>query len=146
MLTSPASPGVVTPAGFLVRTRAYLVDALLLSLIGGAFPYLVLVPPVAGQNGQSSTAIGTASVLISFVYFVLFWSYVGGGRTLGMRLFGLKVVTEDGGAVSVPQAIVRWIGLWISFLVWFIGVLWVIRDPQKQGWHDKLARTRVVHV
>jgi uncharacterized RDD family membrane protein YckC len=25
-------------------------------------------------------------------------------------------------------------------------VIWVAFDPQKQGWHDKLARTYVVYV
>lgn len=83
-------------------------------------------------------------MLISFVYFVLFWSYVGGGRTLGMRVFGLRVVGEDGLPLGLLHAAVRWFGLWISFVVCFIGVIWVAFDSRHQGWHDKLAHTLVV--
>jgi uncharacterized RDD family membrane protein YckC len=62
-----------------------------------------------------------------------------------MRLFGLRVVADDGGQVAVLEAVIRWIGLWISFAVCFIGVLWVAGDSRKQGWHDKMAHTFVVY-
>jgi uncharacterized RDD family membrane protein YckC len=34
----------------------------------------------------------------------------------------------------------------LSFAALFIGVIWVAFDPEKQGWHDKIARTYVVNV
>ena len=145
MVASTGAPPAVELAGFWVRTAAYLVDAFLLSFVGGAFPYLVIVTSSSGQNGQPSTGIGSASLVVSLVYFVFFWSRVGGGRTLGMRLFRLRVLTEDGGQLGIGQAIVRWVGLWVSFAFCFIGVLWVAGDGRKQGWHDKLAHTYVVY-
>ena len=145
MLASTGTPPAVRPAGFLIRAAAYLVDAFLLSFVGGAFPYLVIVTSSPGPNGQSSTAIGSASLLVSFIYFVFFWTKFGGSRTLGMRLFGLRVVADDGGQVAVLEAVVGWIGLWISFALCFIGVLWVAGDSRKQGWHDKMAHTFVVY-
>jgi uncharacterized RDD family membrane protein YckC len=42
------------------------------------------------------------------------------------------------------QGLLRYVGLIISFLVIFIGVIWVAFDPNKQGWHDKIAGTYVV--
>lgn len=143
MVAYPPAPYQAIPAGFWIRTLAYLVDAFLLSLVGGAFPYLVIATSNASSKGSTA---GGGSVLVSLIYFVIFWSHVGGGRTLGMRLMGLQVVREDGGLLSVGGAILRWIGLWISFVVCFIGVLWVAVDGRKQGWHDKLAHTFVVHV
>ena len=143
----PAHPPAT--AGFGVRTLAYLVDALLLSFVGGAFPYLVINTATSAPSanpGQQVTTSGGGSLLVSLIYFVLFWSSFGGGRTLGMRLFGLKVVREeDLGQMGVLSAFVRWIGLWLSFALCFIGVIWVAFDSRHQGWHDKIARTLVLH-
>lgn len=147
MVAYPTVPPRMVPAGFGIRTLAYLVDAFLLSLVGGAFPYLVLTTTSAanGQAGGAGAPAGGGSVIVSLIYFVIFWSYIGGGRTLGMRLMGLRVVREDGRQLGVLDAFVRWIGLWVSFALCFIGVLWVIGDSRKQGWHDKLAHTLVLH-
>ncbi|MGH7765589.1 MAG: RDD family protein [Candidatus Dormibacteraceae bacterium] len=144
----PAPPRSPMLAGFWVRTLAYVLDAFLLSFVGGAFPYLVIYNsnPVNQPPGAAAGGAGGASLLISFIYFVLFWSYLGGCRTLGMRLFGLRVVEEDGLPVGMVTAIVRWVGLWISFAACFIGVIWVAGDSRQQGWHDKLAHTLVIHV
>jgi uncharacterized RDD family membrane protein YckC len=34
----------------------------------------------------------------------------------------------------------------VSFSVLFLGVIWVAFDAEKQGWHDKIARTFVVYL
>ena len=148
MVNPPEPPYQARPAGFLIRTIAYLIDAFVLSLVGGGFPYLFLS---TGQqlngpaNGAAAPAGGT-SLILSLVYFVLLWSQAGGGRTIGMRLCRLRVVGADGRLIGIGDALVRWIGLWISFIVCFIGVLWVAGDANKQGWHDHLAHTYVVYV
>lgn len=78
---------------------------------------------------------------------MIFWSRLGGGRTLGMRLFGLKVVQEEDMAQpSLVTASIRWLGLWLSFAACFVGVIWVAFDSRHQGWHDKIAGTLVVRV
>jgi uncharacterized RDD family membrane protein YckC len=41
-------------------------------------------------------------------------------------------------------AFLRYIGLIISCIAFFIGVIWVAFDANKQGWHDKIASTYVV--
>jgi uncharacterized RDD family membrane protein YckC len=136
-------------AGFGSRTVAYLVDAIPLSFVGGAFPYLVINTNYASTTnaGQQVTSGAGGSVLVSLIYFVVFWSEFGGGRTLGMRLLGLKVVREqDMTQLGVATALVRWVGLWVSFALCFVGVIWVAFDSRHQGWHDKLARTLVVRV
>jgi uncharacterized RDD family membrane protein YckC len=63
-----------------------------------------------------------------------------------MRFLGLRVMGTDGRLIGVGTAVIRWLGLVVSFSVLFLGVIWVAFDPQKQGWHDKLAGTYVVNV
>jgi uncharacterized RDD family membrane protein YckC len=72
--------------------------------------------------GQQVTRSTGGSILVSLVYFVIFWSRFGGGRTLGMRLLGLKVIQEkDGATPEVGIALIRRLGLWLSFAVCFVG-------------------------
>jgi uncharacterized RDD family membrane protein YckC len=144
-LSATWPPSQLAPAGFFVRTWAYLIDAFLLSLVGGAFPFLVIAnnnEQIA--NGQRVTTGAGGSVLVSLIYFLIFWSHLGGGRTLGMRLLRLRVIREDGSELGVSGAFIRWLGLWLSFAVCFVGVIWVAFDSHHQGWHDKIAKTLVV--
>jgi uncharacterized RDD family membrane protein YckC len=128
-------------AGFWIRTLAYLLDGVMLGVVGGALSFLV-----GNSQGQQSNAAAGGSGLLSLLYFGFFWSRYGGGGTLGQRLLGLRVIHTDGSQLGLLGALVRWFGLWFSFLVCFVGVIWVAFDASKQGWHDKLANTVVVHV
>lgn len=123
-------------AGFLIRAIAYIVDAIALGIIGS-----ILSGVLSGGNATGTYGFST---LLGLVYFAYFWSVSGGGQTLGMRLFKLKVVKTDGSLLDIGGAVVRYIGLVVSFVVIFIGVIWVAFDPNKQGWHDKIAGTYVV--
>lgn len=135
-------------AGFWIRTIAYLVDTLAIFVISFVIG-LVVGLGSAGTGGDpaggpaTNLATGLA-YLLSFVYFIYFWSGSGGGRTPGMRLFGLKVLRTDGSDLTVLQAVVRLIGMIVASLPLLIGLIWVAFDKDKQGWHDKIASTYVV--
>lgn len=74
------------------------------------------------------------------------------GQTLGMRLRRVRVVRADGSPVGWAGAFGRFvipfaIALLLPQLGAIIGlgmVLWFLRDKNRQGVHDKLARTLVV--
>ena len=61
--------------------------------------------------------------------------------------FGLDPVTHHGrGRWIAPDWIIsllRYVGLIISIVVFFLGVIWAAFDGRKQGWHDKIACTLV---
>ena len=77
-------------------------------------------------------------------YLVLTWWLLGG--TLGQRLLGLSVVDATTGMrISLRQSIGRFFGYLLSVWVVFLGLIWVGLDTYKQGWHDKLAHTYVLH-
>jgi uncharacterized RDD family membrane protein YckC len=142
MLVSTTPPALQPEyAGFGVRAAAYLIDAALLSLLGASFPLLLL--PSDGSNPADRA--GETGGLLAVLYFAFCWSRLGGGRTLGMRVMGLRVIRTDGGLLGMGGAFVRVIGLWFSFALCFLGVINVAMDGRKQGWHDKLAGSLVVH-
>ncbi len=80
--------------------------------------------------------------LASLIYFGYFWSTTG--QTPGSMVMKIKVVRADGQPLSIATGVLRYIGYVISCVVVFIGLLWALWDPYKQGWHDKIASTVVI--
>ena len=68
------------------------------------------------------------------------------GRTLGQKLWGLRVVDRQGNTPALVAALIRFAYLLVSCLFLFplFGYLFVLFSPKKQGWHDRLAGTYVV--
>ena len=165
----PPQPGYGAPAGypvagqpryggFWIRFAARILDGLVLGIpIGVLFTIVgIAAAGAAGatsQNGQISPAAGGALagvslllwavvVVAAIAYFVVLWTT---GATLGMRVLGLRVVdAQSGRNIGFGQSILRYLGLIISSLPCYLGYLWVAWDPQKQGWHDKIASTVVL--
>jgi len=135
-MSSTAVPTTATDkAGFWIRVGAYLIDAVILFIVN-------LIVGLIFRNNQGLQSL--IELIVSLGYFVYFWSASGGGQTVGMRALKIKVVKTDGSQLDYGGAVLRYVGLLVSFIVIFIGVIWVAFDPNKQGWHDKIASTYVV--
>jgi uncharacterized RDD family membrane protein YckC len=94
-------------------------------------------------TSPGNTAASLVNLVIGIAYFAGLWTYWG--ATVGQRVLRLRVVDANTGQpIGVGKALLRWLGLFISFIVCFIGVIWVAFDARKQGWHDKIASTVVV--
>ncbi len=117
--------------GFLIRVGAAIIDGILLGVVGS----------ILNQIFGTGTG-GGLSTLASLAYVLYFWTTTG--QTIGHKVIGYKVVKEDSGPLDLTTAIIRYVGEVISIICLGLGFLWVIWDPQKQGWHDKLAKTYVV--
>ena len=124
-------------AGFWIRTFAYIIDAIGVGIVSGAIAAII-------GGGPTGTTSNGLNVLFGLAYFVYFWSAQGGGQTLGMRVLNLKVIRTDGSMLTITQGLIRYIGLFVSFICLAIGVIWVAFDADKQGWHDKIAGTYVI--
>ena len=140
MSTASVPTAVGNKAGFWIRVVAYIIDAILLGIVGGIINAILF-----RGSAQGSSGVG---IVLSALYFTWLWSTSGlwAGQTVGMKLLNLKVVRTDGTVLTLSQAFIRWVGLLISFIVIFIGVIWVAFDANKQGWQDKIAGTYVVRV
>ena len=110
----------------LFATRAVLAALGLISLDedAGALAYVFAVPVVFAA------------------YSAVFWMLVG--RTPGMMLLGLRVVTAGGDHPGARRSIIRALGYWVSAIA-LVGFAWIAIDARKQGFHDKLAGTFVVY-
>lgn len=132
-------------AGFWIRVVAYIIDAIVLGIIGGVLAAVFGVNYSDPNAVQSSGARGAQglSLLIAFIYFAGLWTAMGG--SLGQRIFGMRIVDASSGApIGFGKAVLRALGLYISFLICFVGVIWVAFDSRKQGWMDKIAGTVVI--
>jgi uncharacterized RDD family membrane protein YckC len=83
-----------------------------------------------------------AAAVMSLFYFTYFHGVTG--QTVGKKILGLKVVTTTGQPLTMGIAFLRWVGYIISFLVLYLGFIWVAVDRRHQGWHDKIAGTLVI--
>lgn len=77
-----------------------------------------------------------------FVFFGWFWTH--GGQTLGMRSWRIKVLDAQGREVTWRQSIMRVAVALFSSLAFGLGHLWMLIDPDRLTWHDRLSGTRLV--
>lgn len=71
--------------------------------------------------------------------------YRTGGRTPGMRLLGLRIVTEWGGTPTLGAYVLRWLLRAVdSFALGLVGLLTMIFSRRHQRVGDMVARTLVV--
>ncbi len=83
--------------------------------------------------------------------FALVWGLYGlfclkylEGTTPGKKVLKLRVVSEDGSPITKRQRVLRSAFSIVSLYFAFLGYLWALWEPERRGWHDLLAGTRVV--
>jgi len=145
----------VTYAGFWIRVLAWLIDAMILTMIQGLLQFLLLqrsfhfepgmhpdefLGPMMGLIGMA-WLIGT---MVQSCYEGFFVSKLG--ATPGKMALGLKVVRPDGRMVDLGRAFGRYFAKILSALILCIGYLMVAFDSEKRGLHDMICDTRVVRV
>ena len=87
---------------------------------------------------------GSAFFLLLLGYHIGFWAWKG--TTVGGTICQLRVVRLDGAPLRFADALVRGLSSIFSLAVLGIGCLWMLRDPERQTWHDRIAGTYVVKV
>lgn len=133
-------------AGFWIRLAAYLIDGIILWLIGLFTDfYLGQIFKMTGATDlEARVTLNLTAWLMNIAYLVGFW--VWRGQTPGKILLGVKIVRTDGSPLSVKRALLRYLGYIVSAITLLIGFLWVAFDAKKQGLHDKIADTCVIQL
>jgi uncharacterized RDD family membrane protein YckC len=78
------------------------------------------------------------------IYMIAFWTWKQ--TTPGGAINQIRLVRSDGTALSFADSLVRALAGIFSLAVLALGALWILRDPERQAWHDKIAGTYVVKV
>lgn len=93
----------------------------------------------------SNHRIAAAIVLFGweFIYFAYQWAV--SGKTVGMAVFGIQVVTRQGAPISPRQALLRTIGLGLTLLTLGIGFLGIVYQRERRALNDAVAGTAVVY-
>jgi len=115
-------------AMFTDRLAAFALDAILVAITVG------LLDPLDEDT----------FVPVFLFYRSAFWAWKG--ATVGGIICQLRVARLDGAPLGAAEALVRGLGSIFSIAVLGIGCLWILRDPESQAWHDKMAGTCVVKV
>jgi len=131
-------------AGFWIRVAATLIDTVILLLVL-AVPLTLIYGSAYWSSAEPVKGIWDILLqyVLPIVLVVWFWTrYLG---TPGKLVLGLRVVdARTGRALTTRQAILRYLGYYVSILPLMLGFIWVGIDRKKQGFHDKIAGTVVL--
>lgn len=132
-------------AGFWIRVAAVLLDTFLLFALV-TYPLAMLF----GSNVLDDPTLSASLFRIAqgslFPLVLTLWLWRVRGATPGKMLLGLKIIDlATLGPLTLGQAVGRYLGYFLSLLTLGAGFLWVAIDRRKQGFHDKLSGTVVIH-
>ncbi|MGN6790794.1 MAG: RDD family protein [Streptosporangiaceae bacterium] len=135
-------------AGFASRFAAFVVDLVVLTgiFILGLAAINFTASALAGKGihfNRGDTWVVVAYAVWAFIYFAHFWAL--NGKTAGGALFGVQVVTNDGGDVSGRRAIGRALAFPLSFLILGLGFLGILLGERRRALHDVIAGTVVIY-
>jgi uncharacterized RDD family membrane protein YckC len=147
------------------RMAAFTYEAVVLFgivMVVGAV-YSIAVDQRHGLQGRQGMM--ASQFLALSLYFLWFWTH--GGQTLAAKTWHLRIVSADGSALSLKQALIRYMMSWLWLMppwaiAWLLGWhqgkelfsamgVWIIAYallsyllPQRQFLHDAWAATRVI--
>ncbi|MEN8234890.1 MAG: RDD family protein [Actinomycetota bacterium] len=136
-------------AGPISRLAAFALDATVIwfAFLLGVAALAFAVNFVMGVTLDTSWQTSVAGVaLISLWAFLYLWLGLSvAGKTIGMGVVGLSVVTREGAPISGRQAAIRTVVLPTSFLVFGLGFLGIIISPERRSLHDVAGHSVVVY-
>jgi uncharacterized RDD family membrane protein YckC len=142
-ISTPEGVQLALPlAGIGSRFMALMID----SLIGIALLLLAVLAAYALAGDVAASIVGAVGLLVTYVGYHVVMEVFGGGRTIGKRATGLRVVSDGGAQIGLRASLIRNFfrileGLATSYIPAMISVL-ATRNNQRLG--DLAAGTLVV--
>jgi uncharacterized RDD family membrane protein YckC len=139
-----------TSAGFGRRLAALIYDALLLAALLLTFTaFALMLSPghraILPENVGAWAYLYQAALLaLACAYFVFNW--VLSGQTLGMRAWRLYALSPGGKPLDFAHALLRSACAVLAWAPAALGVLWLYVDTEHLALHDRLSRTRMIHL
>ncbi|MEZ5380407.1 MAG: RDD family protein [Microthrixaceae bacterium] len=135
-------------AGPVTRLVAYALDQ---GIVTGIFTLSLALLGFAVDlvtGGEVSLSLPAAVLTVAYaLWWLAYYAYpwAVSGKTLGMAIVGIRVVSEDGDDLGPKAAILRAITLPLGFLTLGLGFLWALVDVRRRALHDRLAHSAVVY-
>lgn len=135
-------------AGFFLRLLAFLNEKLIFLLLISLFLW-----NLSKTNTLNAIYHGLIILLVIIVFYfllgmvyeVIFTHYFGGN--LGKLITGLRVRDQSGNQLAFNKILFRQLLSYkFSGLVFGLGYLSILKDPNKQAWHDKTVDSNVFRV
>ena len=106
---------------------------------------ITLLAMVAANGGEAvyGALVQSALFLEAYIFFAWFW--LRAGQTAGMRAWRLRLVSRDGGAITLNQATVRFFAAMISLGALGLGYGWALFDREHRTWPDLWSRSRILY-
>ena len=142
-MQTASDTATLKPAGLLVRLLAMFYDSLLLLsalLIATALALMV----TGGTLSYHNPFFRTFLFLICFSFYAWFWLH--GGQTLGMRAWRLRLQRFDGRAITIWQALLRFMVAIPSLAIGGLGLLWMLVDKDRLAVHDRVSESTIVRL
>jgi uncharacterized RDD family membrane protein YckC len=145
------------PTAVILENREYRSAPVFLRLVGAvsdlvvvflfSLPFLVLTE-LTNLEWRDPRVIGFAVgtfLVVSFLYLTVSIAFTG--RTIGMKLFSLRVVDARTGLIPTGgQSAGRAVVYILSLASAGIALLYTLIDPEKHTAHDRFTRTAVIRV
>lgn len=130
-----AVPFVAAAIGLIIARNCYVIDDTYACYDEIQEPWSVVVAVVLFLLG----------LLVPLLLYV--WAMGRSGQPWGARIVGIRVVrATDGGPIGFGRALGRTLfAQFISGSIFYLGYLWMLWDPQKQTWQDKVVGSYVVY-
>ena len=113
-------------ANFSIRLMAMAIDTV-----------MVAVPISLLMNEYIADAV--MAIIIIFLWMI--WK----GQSIGKKLVNIKIVNENYEDINLKTAIIRYIGYYISAIMFFVGYAIVPFRKDRMALHDLMAKTHVIH-
>ena len=141
-------------AGLGSRSAAFIIDQMLLIVIN-ILSLIVLFFVLDGMSRLEFIFIGNSLpiAITIIVLFIVNWGYFfvfeffSGGRTLGKKLMGIRVIQENGHSITLLSSLIRNLIRIIDSLptAYFLGIIMIFFHSKHKRLGDIVAGTIVVH-
>lgn len=159
-MTGPPPPPAAAPypgytaqvatelSGFWRRLGAYVIDAVILGVIGGIIQAIIgaIVHASGADTTGTTVRSGLIGLILELAYFGFLWARYG--QSVGYMALGIRLVRADGGPISGGLAVLRALLIYLSFAICLIPAIisafMIGLGSRKQAIHDLMLNTLVV--
>jgi uncharacterized RDD family membrane protein YckC len=118
------------------------IDLLVVAMSG--LPFLAAIGLTNGSFASAQTRIASIAIVAVLAFFYLALTHCLCGKTVGMMLTNTRIV--DATSFNDPsrkRALVRALGYFVAVAPAMLGLLWMVGNRKRRGWHDFISGTFV---